>query len=410
VRVLHSGRAALHALGAHKLRSGLTMLGLVVGVAAVVIVIAIGAGAKAEVVAQVESLGSNLIIVLSSSANSGGVRLGQGTRSTITEGDAEAIAREIDSVQVAASSWRGNVQAVRGELNWSTLVQGASADYLEARDWDVTSGRPLTPEDVAQTAKVVILGATVAHKLFGDADPVDHTIRLGRTPFTVVGVLARKGPSPWGNDQDDAVVIPLSTAKKKVVGISRAHPGAVASISVKIRPDESLTQASAQIRALLRQRHGLSPEQGDDFTLGSVAEIREARTQASNVMASLLVAIASVALLVGGVGVTNIMLVTVKERRLEIGIRMAVGARRLDILTQFLLESVILSVLGGLFGVAVGIGATWATSHLTAWPLIVETEALTIAVGFAASIGLVFGVFPATRAAQLAPAEALRTE
>jgi putative ABC transport system permease protein len=403
-------RIALRSLRVNKLRTALTMLGIMIGVGAVIAMVSVGSGAQARVAEQIQSLGSNLIIVLSGSSNAAGVRLGQGSQLTITEEDAAAIAREVPLVQVAAPSSRGTAQVVYGNLNWSTGVQGVTADYFEARDWPIDSGRPILGEDVDGATKVAVIGQTTAQNLFGELDPLDQIIRIKKVPFTVVGVLSRKGQSSWGQDQDDVVVIPLSTAKKKVLGVSQANARSVGSISVKVRPDEDMSEAEAQIRGLLRQRHRLQPAQDDDFWLRNLSEVLQTQEESSKVMTYLLAAIASVSLLVGGIGIMNIMLVSVTERTREIGLRMAVGARGRDILTQFLVEAVTLSLIGGIIGIVLGIGGSNAISYLAEWRTVLAPQAVVLAFGFAAAIGIFFGFYPARKASRLDPIEALRYE
>jgi putative ABC transport system permease protein len=410
VSVWQSVRIAGRALRVNKLRSALTMLGIIIGVAAVIAMVGVGAGAQARVAEQIQSLGSNLIIVLPGSITASGIRLGTGTQQTITEDDAAAIAREISLVQVAAPSVRGNAQVVYGNLNWATLIQGVTADYSEARDWPVLEGRGITPEDVDGATKVALVGQTTALNLFGDADPQEQIIRIKKVPFTVVGVLARKGQNSWGQDQDDVIMIPISTAKKKVLGRSQSNPRAVGSISVKARPDADMIEAEDQIRALLRQRHRLQPFQDDNFWLRNLSEVLQTQEESSKVMSYLLAAIASVSLLVGGIGITNIMLVSVTERTREIGLRMAVGARRRHILLQFLIEAITLSLIGGVIGIALGLGGAQALTYFAEWHTLVAPESILIAFGFAAAIGIFFGFYPARKASRLDPIEALRYE
>ena len=408
--VLQALRIALRSLKVNKLRTALTMLGIMIGVAAVIAMVSVGTGAQARVAEQIQSLGSNLIIAMSGSTNQAGVRLGQGSQTTITEDDATAIAREIPVVQVAAPSSRGGAQVVYGNLNWSTGIQGVTADYFEARDWPVDEGRPILQEDVDGATKVALLGQTTALNLFGEADPLGQIIRIKKVPFTVIGLLSRKGQSSWGQDQDDVIFIPLSTAKKKVLGVSQANARSVGSISIKIRPDEDMTEAEAQIRGLLRQRHRLQPYQDDDFWLRNLSEVLQTQEESSKVMTYLLAAIASVSLLVGGIGIMNIMLVSVTERTREIGLRMAVGARARDILTQFLVEAVTLSLIGGVIGILLGIGGSNAISTLAEWRTVLSPSAILLAFGFAAAIGIFFGFYPARKASRLDPIEALRYE
>jgi putative ABC transport system permease protein len=408
--VLQALRIALRSLKVNKLRTALTMLGIMIGVAAVIAMVSVGAGAQARVAEQIQSLGSNLIIALSGSSNAAGVRLGQGSQVTITEDDAAAIAREVPAVQVAAPSSRGNAQVVYGNLNWSTGIQGVTAEYFEARDWLVDVGRPVLQEDVDGATKVALLGQTTALNLFGDADPIGQIIRIKKVPFTVVGLLSRKGQNSWGQDQDDVILVPLSTAKKKVLGVSQANARSVGAISIKIRPGEDMNEAEAQIRELLRQRHRLQPYQDDDFWLRNLSEVLQTQEESSKVMTYLLAAIASVSLLVGGIGIMNIMLVSVTERTREIGLRMAVGARARDILTQFLVEAVTLSLIGGVIGILLGIGGSNAISALAEWRTVLAPSAIVLAFGFAAAIGIFFGFYPARKASRLDPIEALRYE
>jgi putative ABC transport system permease protein len=407
---LQSTRVALRALRVNKLRSALTMLGIIIGVGAVIAMVGVGSGAQARVAEQIQSLGSNLIIVLSGSTNASGIRLGQGSQLTITEEDAAALAREIPAIQATAPSMRGNAQVVYGNLNWATGIQGVTPDYSEVREWPVAAGRFVTSEDVDGATKVVLLGQTTAQNLFGDADPLGQVVRIKKVPFTVVGLLDRKGQNSWGQDQDDVALIPLSTAKKKVLGVSQANARSVGSISVKVRPGEDMAEAEAQMRGLLRQRHRLQPYQDDDFTLRNLSEILQTQEESSKVMTYLLAAIASVSLLVGGIGIMNIMLVSVTERTREIGLRMAVGARGRDILMQFQVEAVTLSLIGGVIGIALGLGGSRAISQFAEWRTQVPPQAVAMAFGFAACVGIFFGFYPARKAAQLDPIEALRYE
>ena len=410
MNVWQSARIAVRALRVNKLRSALTMLGIIIGVGAVIAMVAVGAGAQARVAEQIQSLGSNLIILTSGSVTSSGVRLGQGSQLTISEDDAAAIPREVPAVQVAAPSVKGAAQVVYGNLNWSTTVHGVTGDFLEARDWLLVAGRPIGPEDVDASTKVALLGQTTALNLFGDANPVGQIIRVRKVPFTVIGLLDQKGQTSHGSDQDDVILIPLSTAKKKVLGASQASPRAVNSISIKIRLGEDMAEAETQVRTLLRQRHRLEPAQDDDFRLRNLTEVLETQEQSAQVMTYLLAAIASVSLLVGGIGIMNIMLVSVTERTREIGLRMAVGARGRDILLQFLVEAITLSLIGGGVGIAVGLTGSHAISYLAEWRTLVAPDAVALAFGFAAAVGIFFGFYPARKAARLDPIEALRYE
>ncbi|HZP36338.1 MAG TPA: ABC transporter permease [Methylomirabilota bacterium] len=356
---------------------------MIIGVGAVVTMMAIGAGAQARVSEQIRSLGSNLIIVLSGSITSGGVRLGAGSQLTITEDDARAIQRDVPGVQVAAPVMRGGVQTVFGNTNWSTALQGVTPEYFQAREWDVATGRLLTQEDVDAATKVVLLGQTVRDNLFGSADPVGQTVRIKKVPFIVVGVLARKGQSAQGDDQDDTVIVPLSTAKKKVLGVSQANARAVGAILIKIQETGGMKEAEAQIRTLLRQRHHLQPNQDDDFALRNRSEILASQEAAARVMSLLLAAVAAVSLVVGGIGIMNIMLVSVTERTREIGLRRAVGARRRDILGQFLVEAVFVSLAGGVIGIALGIVGSYAIGYAFQWRVLISPTAVLPAFLFA---------------------------
>ena len=410
MNVLASSRIAVRALRVNKLRSTLTMLGIIIGVGAVIAMVGVGAGAQASVTERIESLGSNLIVATSGSLTSSGARLGQGTQYTLTEDDSAAVAREIPAVQVAAPSLKGKGQVVSGNLNWSTDIYGVTEDYLEARDWPLVAGRFLGPEDVDGATKVAVLGQTTALNLFGEADPLGQIVRIQKVPFTVIGLLDEKGESSYGWDQDDVVMIPLSTAKTKVLGTSQANPRSVRKIEIKIRPGEDLTEAEAQIRTLLRQRHRLQPGNDDNFKLGNLTDVLEAKEQAAQVMTYLLAAIASVSLLVGGIGIMNIMLVSVTERTREIGLRLAVGASDWDILLQFLVEAVTLAVIGGVVGIAAGLVGSRAISYFAEWRTLVMPDTIAVAFGFAAAIGIFFGFYPAKKAARLDPIEALRYE
>ncbi len=408
--VLENARSAARALRVNRLRSTLTMLGIGIGVGAIIAMVSVGAGAQARVAEQIQSLGTNLIVVTAGSTNPQGVRGGQATGVTLTEDDALAIQREIPAVQAAAATWGRTMQVVHGSLNWGTLVGGVMPEWLEVRGLTILEGRPITADDYRAAAKVALIGQTAAHRLFGDENPVGLTIRIRRVPFTVVGVLDRKGQNPSGWDQDDTVMIPLSTARQKLFGRITGKARAIWVITAKVWDGEDLAEAETQMRALLRQRHRLQPEQDDDFTLRNPAEVQQKHQEASRVMAYLLAAIASISLLVGGIGVMNIMLVSVTERTREIGLRMAVGARSRDILTQFLVEAVTLSLIGGALGIAAGVGGSRAISYFADWQTLIAPEAVAVAFGFAAAIGIVFGLYPARKAARLDPIEALRYE
>ncbi|MBI3936080.1 MAG: ABC transporter permease [Betaproteobacteria bacterium] len=410
MNLLASIRIALRALRVNALRTTLTMLGIIIGVGAVITMIAVGSGAQARVEEQIRSLGSNLIIVLPGSVTSGGVRFGLGARSTLTEEDAYAIQRDIPEVQASGPALRGTGQVVAGNNNWSTAFFGVTPEYLEARQWTIASGRAFEPAEVNGAAKVALLGQTVANMLFGDTDPVGQVIRIRKVPFTVIGVLERKGQSLMGQDQDDVILMPISTARKRVLGQSQAKVRTVQNISIKIRADADITEAENQIRSLLRQRHRLQAGRDDDFWVRNLSEVLQTQEQSSRVLTLLLAAVASVSLLVGGIGILNIMLVSVTERTREIGLRMAVGARERDILTQFLVEAVTLALIGGLLGILLGVGGSYGIGHFAGWRIALRPEAIALAVSFAGAIGVFFGFYPARKASRLAPIEALRYE
>ncbi|HEX7547413.1 MAG TPA: ABC transporter permease [Candidatus Methylomirabilis sp.] len=408
--LLQSIRIALRALRVNKMRSGLTMLGIVIGVGAVIAMVAVGSGATQRIQEQIASIGSNLLMVLPGSATSGGMRMGFGSTMTLTEDDARAIATEIPGVLTASGSMRGTAQVVFGNQNWSTAIQGTAPDYLEIRDWDLDSGRFFTQEDVDGATKVAVLGQTVKDNLFGDGEAVGQLVRIKKVPFTIIGTLARKGQTSWGQDQDDTVIIPLSTAKKRVLGVSQANARFVGVIQIKAVSPDLLTDIQAQAVDLLRQRHRLQPYQDNDFDVRNLAEMFAVQAASTKTMTVLLGAIASVSLLVGGIGIMNIMLVSVTERTREIGLRMAVGARSRDILGQFLIEAVTLALVGGILGILVGIGGSTLIALLANWSTLITPVSIAVAFGSSAFIGIFFGYFPARKAAYLDPIEALRYE
>jgi putative ABC transport system permease protein len=360
-------RSALAALRANPLRSALTMLGIFIGVAAVIAMVAIGAGARAMVLDQIRSLGSNIMIVLPGNVTQGGVRLGAGASARLTIDDALALEQEIPAVQIAAPVVRGSSQIVAGNLNWSTVVQGVVPGFFEAREWDAAQGRLFLPEEIDRRAQVVVLGETVARVLFDESDPLGQMIRVRNVPFTVVGVLARKGQTSFGTDQDDIIMMPFGTARQRIFGTSRANARNVGSIVIKIRDGDDMGQAEDDMRALLRQRHRLQANQEDDFLVRNLTEIAATRDASSRTLALLLAAVAAVSLAVGGIGIMNIMLVSVTERTREIGVRLAVGARPRDIRGQFLIVATTLSVLGGVAGVVLGVGAAFAIASFGGW-------------------------------------------
>ena len=403
-------RIALRALAVNKLRSALTMLGIVIGVGAVIVMIAVGSGAQARVEEQIRALGSNLLLVMPGSTTAGGVRMGFGSGSTLTEDDVVAINREIPEA-LAAPALRGSAQVIWGNSNWSTQVFGVTPEYLDVRQWALASGRTFEAGEMAGAAKVCLIGATVAKQLFGAADPLDQSIRIKRIPFTVIGVLDVKGQSMMGTDQDDLILVPIKTARSRVLGTaSAARNRTVGTIWAKAADGLDTKVVEEQVRSLLRQRHRVQAGADDDFSLRNLQEVMAAQEASSRVLALLLAAVASVSLLVGGIGIMNIMLVSVTERTREIGLRMAVGARTRDILGQFLVEAVTLSLIGGLIGVGLGMGTSLAIAEFAGWRIVIAPEAVGLAVAFAFVIGVFFGFYPARKAARLNPVEALRFE
>ncbi len=403
-------RVALRALKTNLLRSILTMLGIIIGVGAVIAMIAVGSGAQERVADQIRGLGSNLIIVMSGNLSSGGVRMGGGSGWTLTEDDAAALSAEIPGV-VAAPMLRGGAQVIFGNLNWSTTVYGTTMEYLDARGWALSGGRGFEAAEMTSASKVVLIGETVSKQLFGDANPVGQTIRIKKVPFEIVGLLERKGQSMGGQDQDDLVLVPITTARKRVLGSgNQAKQRAVGSLVLSIADGYDAPAAQQQMTDLLRQRHKLQGTQEDDFTIRNLSEVLQAQEASSKAMSLLLAAIASVSLLVGGIGIMNIMLVSVTERTREIGLRMAVGARPRVILNQFLIEAMVVALIGGLIGIAVGVISSYAIAAIAGWRVALSPLTIVLAVGFAAAVGVFFGYYPARKASRLSPIEALRYE
>jgi putative ABC transport system permease protein len=410
VSLLAALRSAWRALLANTLRSVLTMLGIIIGVAAVITMIAVGRGATERVQAQMKGLGSNIMLVLPGGITAGGVRLGAQTGQALTEEDAQAIALEIPEVQVAAPSLRTGAQVVVGNTNWSTSIFGATNDYLEAREWPLASGRLFEGAELQGSAKVAVIGQTVARELFGDADPLDQVIRVRKVPVTVIGLLQKKGQNSMGQDQDDVVIVPISTYRNRIQGGAGGKLKRVGSISVKVREGQDMKAVEEAIRELLRQRFKVQPGADDPFSIRNLTEILQAQEASSRVMTLLLAAVAGISLVIGGIGIMNIMLVSVTERTREIGLRMAVGARGRDILAQFLIEAVTLSLVGGAIGVVLGAGATWAVAHFAGWQVSMTLASVALAAGFSAFVGVFFGWYPARRASRLLPIQALRHE
>ena len=409
-KLLTSSRIALRALQVNRTRSALTMLGIIIGVAAVIAMVGVGAGATERIQAQIQSIGSNLIIVLPGSISSNGVRLGSGGVATLTTDDAKAIADECPSVALTAPTVRGGVQVVYGSNNWATIVQGVTPDYMTLRDYTMMSGQFFTTQDVDASAKLAVLGETVAENLFGDSDPTGQVVIVKNVPFTVSGVLTPKGQSPTGQDQDDVILLPISTATQKVLGVNKANAKAVGSVMVQAINPQAIDQAIQEMDALLRERHRILPGLEDDFSVRNLTEVFAAQESSAQVMAVLLGAIASVSLIVGGIGIMNIMLVSVTERTREIGLRLAVGAKRRDILSQFLVEAATLSLAGGVIGILVGVATSLAISYFAQWTTDIGVMAVAVSFLFSALVGVFFGYYPARTAALLNPIEALRYE
>lgn len=403
-------RSALSAIGANALRSALTMLGIIIGVAAVIAMVAIGSGARERVTGQIKSLGANLAIIQSGNVTQGGVRLGAGASSTLTDEDARAVLAEVENVTAAAPVIITRAQAVYGGTNWSTQITATDLDFFTAREWDLAEGRLFEPEELRRSEIVAIIGQTVARNLFGDQDPVDQMFRIRNVPFKVIGVMAPKGQSALGQDQDDVIFVPLDTGRRRIVGRNYARDRSVQTIMVKFASEEAIAPGIADVSALLRQRHRLTEDQEDDFIVRNLTEIANTATAAATTLSWLLAAVAAVSLLVGGIGIMNIMLVSVTERTREIGLRLAVGARQRDVLAQFLIEATTLATIGGAVGIALGIGAALTIARIANWPSVVSIETILIAVGVSGMIGVFFGFYPARQAARLDPIEALRRE
>ncbi len=387
------------------MRSGLTALGIIIGVGAVIAMTGIGNGAKSQVETQIASLGENVILVFSGGVGPNGLRMGWGGAGTLKISDAEAIEREIPSVTIVSPEIRTSAQVVAGNQNWLTQVLGESADYFDLRKWPLADGAPFTAQDVRSAAKVAIIGKTVARYLYGSESPLGQIIRIKNVPFIILGVLTPKGLSIMGTDQDDVIVLPYTSAMKRVAGVTTLR-----GINIQVASAREMAPAQQQIVALLRQQHGIRPGKEDDFTVRSQEEIAAMATATSNIMALLLGSIASVSLVVGGIGIMNIMLVSVTERTREIGIRMAVGAHGRDILLQFLIEAVALSSLGGIIGILLGLGSSRLISTLAGWPVATSASSVAIAFLFSAAVGIFFGFYPARKASQLDPIDALRYE
>jgi putative ABC transport system permease protein len=398
-------RIALRALARNKMRSILTMLGIVIGVAAVIAMVAIGQGAQSQVQNQIASMGSNLLFVSAGSVNRGGLRMGVGATKTLVDSDVQAIIKECQACAAAAPGSAASQQVVYGGENWSTRVNGTTPDYFTVRDWPFAQGTSFSTDDVRTAANVAVIGETVRQNLFGSVEPVGQTIRIGTLPFTIVGELNGKGQSGMGADQDDAVYVPITTLQKKITGQDWLSYVMVSAVS-----QPASYAAQQQITAILHDRHRIQPGQEDDFSVRNLADVAQLADQSSQVLTMLLASIASVSLLVGGIGIMNIMLVSVTERTREIGIRIAIGATEEDVQRQFLTESMVMSMMGGVIGVLIGIGMSVVISRAIKWPVMVSPLSIIVAVAFSIAVGVFFGYYPARKAARLDPIEALRYE
>jgi putative ABC transport system permease protein len=402
-------RTAWQALARNLLRSLLTMLGVVIGVAAVIAMVSVGQGADASVQAQIANLGTNIIMVVPGATTASGVRSGWGGASTLTVGDAKAIEKECASVAAVAWVKREIAQVSYGNQNWSTAIQGSPPSFPTVRDWPVAAGRFFAASEEESGAKVAVLGRTVVEQLFAPGeDPLGVTIRVRSVPFRVIGVLGRKGQTSWGQDQDDLVIVPFRTAERRVLGTS--FLGTVSMILVSAASAGEAAAAEEEVHRVLAARHRTAPGEEEDFTIRSMAEMFATSVEASRVMTRLLAAIASISLLVGGIGIMNILLVSVTERTREIGVRLAVGAKARHILLQFLVEAMVLSTAGGVLGTLLGVGVAALIGQLAGWPILVSPPAIALALVFSCTVGLLFGVYPARRAARLDPIAALRHE
>ena len=408
ISILSTLRIALRALWVNKMRSALTMLGIIIGVSAVIIMMAVGTGLSKKISDSISSIGSNLLMVFPGSSTQGGIRMGGGSQSTLTKDDADAILKDCSAVSAVAPEYHGGAQVIYGNQNWATNIQGTTPSILEVKDCTLTAGRNMTEQDVRNANKVCIVGQTVVDNLFGSTDPIGQIIRIKKIPFTVIGVLESKGQSIGGQDQDDIIIIPLTTAQKKIFGTTIL--GMVRMIMVKAKSAEDLAVAERQVKDLLRQRHHMGSNKEDDFTVMNLTQILKMAEQTTSYLTLLLGAIASVSLLVGGIGIMNIMLVSVTERTREIGIRMAVGAKTWDIRIQFIAEALTLSLIGGTTGIIVGSGTSVILSTVFEYPSIVSPLSILLSFGFSGLVGIFFGFYPAYKASQLNPIDALRFE
>ena len=410
MNLLASCKVAVAALRVNALRSFLAMLGVIIGVASVIVMVSVASGASEAIEARIRALGTNLLVIQPGSFTSGGRRAGEGTATALSEGDLRVIRAKVPGVAAVAGVIQGSAALVFGASNWTTQVNGVNEDYLEVRDWPLVEGRNFSEAELKSGAKVAILGATAARELFGADTGIGEQIRVMNVPFTVIGLLAAKGQSGWGTDQDDLALVPVTTARRRLFGGEQTVPENLRSIMVEVASAEGLADAQAEIETILRERRRVRTGAPDDFRVRDMADVIRTRSETQSILSLLLGATAAISLIVGGIGIMNIMLVSVTERTREIGIRLAIGAREGDVLRQFLIEAMVLSVMGGLAGVVLGIACSMVAARLLGIPFVFDPLIVGVAIVFAAAIGIAFGYLPARRAARLDPIEALRHE